>query len=155
MKNFIKKVTAVLLVIIASFCAGCSGELERNYNRISEIRDELLVANGTDFTVEIISGVRENPYIIDGKSSSKSNFTVITVKGEFSPDNPVQYSLTYDGVKYDGALDKHPLKNSYSTELGVVIKSEAEITIYRDGEGEKVCAKSVKKAQTITSEKAL
>ncbi|MBR2989295.1 MAG: hypothetical protein IKC64_06210 [Clostridia bacterium] len=155
MRNFIKKLALPFCLICVFFALGCSGELERNYNRISEIRDELMVGNGSNFSVEVISGVRENPFVIDGKSSGKRDFTVVTVKGEFSPDKPVQYSLTYNGIKYDGTLDKHPLKNSYSTELNVVIKGEVEITVYHADKSEKVSAKSVKRDDTITCERAL
>ena len=148
------KIVLVLSVIVVILLCGCSSATTKRFGQISELRDELLCGSSESVTVEIISGIHENPFEIDGKCNPKRNFTVITVTGE-NLLGVVNYRFTHDGKSYDGALDKHPLKNSYSTELNIRVYNELLITITAENVNVYIRAKTVRDEKTISADRAL
>lgn len=129
---------AVASVLALSFLA-CSPNLEQN-PRISELRDNILVGQAQGYKVTIVSGMRENPFVIDGKSGEKkADFVVLTLAPDtFSLAAEYGFSVTIAGTKYSGRLLKHPFNNTYSAEiatratereLAVTISGGADLTV--------------------------
>lgn len=152
-----KKLAVILIVLTLSVstCA-CATAIDKYNDKISELRDELIVGESEGVEVEIICGRRESSFNIDGNSTPKCDFTVITVTSEiFALSTVVNYAFNFNGQIYDGALNKHPLKNSYSTELPFRVSGEIDLKITQ-GKIEKIVkTKTVKTERTISANRAL
>ena len=157
MKKRISSVICMILAVaIAAFCLGCKTPLEKREAELSELRDEFMIAKTERATITLCSGKRENPFEIDGKSSEKIDFTVLTaVITDLDEDAEVSYKLVADGKTFEGALSKHPFKNSYSVELGDRVTGEATATVTSGEYSETVELKTVLTGEEITADEAL
>ena len=83
------------VVVLCCFClVGCGkSELDKYSSKISELREYLYSAANDDYRVTAISGVREDPYELNGLSCTKREFTVITVTPKtFAPNKTYKYT---------------------------------------------------------------
>lgn len=121
MKKKIVIVSAVIAALICCFSAvGCKSVTRKYYASISEIRDAAYEGECEGMKVSVVSGVREDPFVADGKSGEKKDFTVITVTfDEFTANLPYSYFVTIGDTEYSGVLSMHPFSESYSVELSV------------------------------------
>ena len=129
-----KKIYGVICIILATataaICFGCKSALQKREAELSELRDELMVAKTDRATVTLCSGIREDPFEIDGRSGNKTDFTVLTaVISDLGDDAIVNYKLTAGEKIYEGTLTRHPFKSSYSAELGERVKGSAVATL--------------------------
>ena len=151
----LRKIVAVLFVLFTLTLPACSST-DKKMENVSELRNEFMAGGDETLTLEVISGQRESAFKIDGTSTPKCEFTVITVTcDEFDADSVVNYAFTLGENRYDGALNKHPLKNSYSTELPFCVSGQLEVKITQGEKEKTVTATSVKKENTISAERAL
>lgn len=144
----------VLFVVIMSVfaLAACSGALGKYEKSVSEYRDNVYVGVSSGFTAEAVSGYRESPFAIDGKSESKADFCLVTVTpNSYDPTKEYTYTVTLSGVEYTGDLVKHPFENTYSFEVAARCQDNT-LTVTVDGENIELT--SVKTEQYITPEKA-
>lgn len=126
---------AVLAVIFFLFCNTSS--IKKNYRNISDYRYVALRYACDGYTLNIISGVRETPYELDGKcADGKTEYTVFTVipASDFDASNMALHAAV-KGTEYDLVLSRHPFKNSYSTEISTALDEDtAELTLTVNGE---------------------
>ena len=153
MKKFFCLIIAVIFCF--SLCS-CSSLMKRREQNISELRDELMVSEFGNDKVTLISGRRENPFVVDGKSGEKIDFTVVT----FYPEKAMESArFTYrfdDGTaEIEGEFCKHPFKNTYSFEIAKRITGNAMIVIEGDNYEHQFDLASVKTANTIMPDQAL
>ena len=121
-----RKHTAIFLIllIIAAipvvFMTACGKtELERSYARIADYRPVMLEGEGDGMRVTVISGVREDPYAADGKSSrEKTDYTVITLTGPGSSEE-IPASFVAGDREVEVMLSPHPFRDGYSAEIPV------------------------------------
>lgn len=131
--------------------AACSGGLSKNKN-VSEYRDNVFLGQSSNYTAEAVTGFRETPFEIDGVSTEKCDFCLVTIKPKaFDPTVEYGYKFTYDNTDYEGKLNKHPFENTYSFEVPVWVK-DGEFKVEIDGES--IQFSSVKTELFITPEKA-
>ena len=96
MKKFFCFVTVIILCFYS--CA-CSSLVKRREGSISELRDELMVSECEKDKVTLISGKRENPFVVDGKSGDKIDFTVVTFYPNTASEN-ARFTYSFDdGVR--------------------------------------------------------
>ena len=146
----------LLSAIVALSFFGCETTMEKRMENISELRDEVLVGGDEKITVTLNSGFRENPFVIDGSSSlERTDFSVITVEGDFSGEEELGYTLYLGETTYEGKLLKHPFKNSYSVEIAVRSQKKASITLSGVNFANNYELNSVKKEETISAKEAL
>ncbi len=152
-----KKTYVILItVMLAIVACGCESAMEKREASLSELRDEVLVGGDENVTITLNSGNRENPYVIDGlPSSERTDFSVITVDGSFNGEEELGYVLRVGEQSYEGKLQKHPFKNSYSTELAVRSPSTVTITLSGANFAGNYELKSVITDATISANEAL
>lgn len=143
-----------MLTLIITAATGCSN-LERDMDRVSELRDEVFIAQTEHVRVTLITGVREEPFVTDGISGDKKDFSVLTVvPADASSLESYTCRLKADGLTFEDELKKHPLKNSWSIEFDARIKTECAVTLSSENYAETVMLESVKTSDFISAEKA-
>lgn len=152
----LRTIIALALAATALACSGCATPIEKRSKQLSELRDELMLAKSDRATVSLCSGVREKPFEIDGESGAKTEFTVVTATINAVADGAeVTYSLSTDGSTYEGTLEKHPFKGSYSVELDERLRNAASLTLKSGSYEENFELKSVLTGEEITADEAL
>lgn len=147
-----------VLIVGAALCAalcGCgNSNLHKYENNISELREYLFAAENADYKITAISGVRENPYVLDGVSQQKQDFTVITVTPTvFAPEKTYRYRMTVGDATYEGDLLPHPFAQSLSVDVPVATTSEFALTV-SDGAEQNFAMQSAVSGELIGAEKA-
>lgn len=143
----------IVLVIVSTFAlSACSGGLGKYEKNVSEYRDNVFVGESEHFTAQAVSGYRETPFTIDGKSDVKSNFCVVTITpSDYDPTIEYKYKISICGVEYEGDFVKHPFENTYSFEIAARCM---ENTLSIEVEGERIELTSVRTENFISPEKA-
>lgn len=135
-----------------AFCA-CSEPFGKYGKYISEYRDNVYIGESESFSATAVTGYRENSFKIDGVSEQdKCNFLLVTVTPtEYDPSVAYTYSVTVNGVEYEGEFNKHPFENTYSFEVAEYV-TESEILVYVQQEA--VTLTSILTEEYISAEKA-
>lgn len=97
---------------------------------IIEERNNLFTANDEIYSVNLSSGTREKDYNFDGIVGEKVDFAVLTLlRNDNLPlaTDSYSYLITVNEDEYTGFLEKSPVDNSYVSDLGVQIPSDAEV----------------------------
>ncbi|HHW90621.1 MAG TPA: hypothetical protein GX745_06965 [Clostridiales bacterium] len=120
-----KKAITVFMILFA-LCLinmGCGGKIPPQIkDNLSEVRVNIYEFSNDNMSVNIITGEREDPYVLDGTAKGMTEYTVITMIPE-NPDN-ISAEITYNyllktGKKdYSGSFSMHPFGNSYAAEIG-------------------------------------
>ena len=132
-----------LFYIVGVFLFGCCFLIACSYsmssqikNNISELSTLLFVGEHDEFYATLTCGLREEPYLFDGKSQEKTHFSVLTIT-LFQPQTlpTLTYHIVIDGKEYDGELDRNTLKANYMTDLALSVAENAQITLlFNDNE---------------------
>lgn len=156
-----KKLKAILISVlclsISLLFIGCNSSIDKYYSNISEIRDAVYEGKSDKMSVAAVSGVREQPFSVDGKVNDKVEFTVITVKpAQFLPNQLYNYSVSIGGKDYSGVLAMHPFGESYSVEIAARADEEKlQLSLKLNDYAETIELSSVKEADDIGADKAL
>lgn len=120
-----KKVWLVAMLAVCLIFGGCQSKVEKYDASLSERQLAYMDAEKDGDTVTLISGFREDPYTIDGKTEGRADYTVVTFRPKEAPVGAsYTYSMHIDSVLYEGNLYKHPFDNSYSFEVATQVKSD-------------------------------
>lgn len=153
MKRLISLLLCLMTVLPA---AGCATKIEKRDRNVSELRDELMIAETEKMKVTLISGEREEPFVIDGTPGERMPFSVVTIAPRgFRDDAEFSYTAYIGAEKLEGKFSRHPYKNTYSVELPVRAETSAAVTVTTDGYAENFDLKSVKTAEMISASVAL
>ena len=99
---------------------------------LSERRSGFYSASDEKYTVTAVSGVRENPYVSDGKVGELKPYTLITVAPtDFDMDDVYTYTATLGEQKFGGTLTVHPFASSFSAEIDAEATEDFTVTITR------------------------
>lgn len=118
-----------LTTLTAIFLTACTASsVEKYYDKISDYRYVLLRLTDERFTLDVIGGVRETPYALDGTcAEGKTEYTVFTLRptGDYAGGKEtVPLSVTVGDTAYDLMLARHPFKNSYSSEIAAALPAD-------------------------------
>ena len=145
-----KKLYIILIVFVLACLPLCACSRFDSKN-VSEFRDEVFVGKTDEYSVTLISGYRETPFSIDGKSDKKADFTLITVSpASPSPTLTLKCSLTVNEKLFEGDMSKHPFEDTYSFEANVRV---TDLPLLKINDTEIPLA-SVKSEDFIDGEKA-
>ncbi len=153
-----KRVLCVIMTILTLFCCSACNKSGSKYDgKISEYRDDFYVGQSADYNVELITGSRENPFEIDGKTASLTDYSLLTiVPVKFDSTKALTVKVEFGDNKYDGAALKHPYKESYSFEIPTrVVDKEVKLTVIDGDKQSEITLKSVKTGEEINGDKAL
>lgn len=150
----------LFIVCIFAFAAmlicGCDSLIEKRASIISELRDVAMCASGKLWSVELISGTREEPFDIDGVSEEKTDFTVVTLTPLGEDNAEYSYELRYGESVYRGEFSQHPFKKTFSFELAVRVEGSAALAVMSsDGSAETFALSEVRGDEEIDATVAL
>jgi hypothetical protein len=150
-----KKMLIVLIIVLVFPLTACQSALNKYSSNISEIRDEVMIGESENFTVTLISGERENPFEVDGKTDEKIDFTVVTITPKHEDECEFTYRIKIGEEILSGKFTPHPFKKTYSFEVEKRTTGTAFLAI---GDGENIYEinlTSVKTDNTISYSDAL
>jgi len=138
---------------------GCgSDDLKYFSQKVSDQRMNYFQGETTDYFVSFSSGVRESPYLLDGKVGDKVDFGIILIK----PKNSFQIeSITYDifinNEQFVGEFEKSPFDDTYAGDINKkVLDDDVVVVKINNGSGEQeAILSSVSKDFKVDSFKAL
>jgi len=121
----------VSVLVLGLGLIGCVSDDIRNNPRLSELRENIFVGQSGDYRVVAVTGMREDPFKIDGVSQAeKVNFTVITVTPTlFKPFARYDFRLSIGGREFTGRLQPHPFNQTLSAEISVRAE-ESQLTVH-------------------------
>jgi len=152
-----KKTGVLIFAIIACvlFFAACSTPMEKYEAYISELRDNVFTAESVNYSVQIITGKREEPFVMDGHAGAVREFTVITLNPK-AGEGKYSYRVTINGSEFAGKFLPHPFAKTYSADIEArSFDSEILLSITVNGNSETLTAKSVKTDNMIPAAKAV
>lgn len=128
MKRFITVLFLVLTLCVINI--GCGGKIPAEIKKnLSEVRVNIYEMSNDNMSVNIITGEREEPYVLDGSANGMIEYTVITMTPE-NPDNisseiTYKYTLKTGKKDYSGTFTLHPFGNSYAAEIAEKIDAKS------------------------------
>lgn len=153
-----KKITAIfaaiMTVVSVWFLCSCGTDGMKN---VSERRSAYYSASDGEMTVTAVSGVREDPYALDGCVGALKPFTLITVvPSAFDVDAIYTYKAKTDTGEYGGALVVHPFAASFSAEFDAETTGDAfTVTVICGGKSLEYSLTSLVTEDMMSYEKAI
>lgn len=156
-KRIVIFLSVLLLSASAVFLSACSAPDITQNQRLSELRSDILCGSAGDYSVVLVTGIRENPFEIDGVSQAdKVYFTVITVTvANYDPLSEYNFTVSIGGQSYTGKLSRHPYNQSYSAEINALTDvPQMLLTLSRGATDTEITLNSVKGEDFISAQKA-
>lgn len=111
---------AVMILCVFTF-VGCESAYSRAFdNSISEIQNNLFVAEDAEFKVTFATGKRENPYSVDGSAGELVSYGVLTAfrVGETLKSHEANFKLLISGKEYQAKFEVNPFDQSFVFDIG-------------------------------------
>ena len=123
-------IIVLLLISVVGFSACGKTQLDLS-NYLIEERNNLFTASDELYSISLSSGLRETDYNFDGIISDKVDFAVITFcRNDGLPlaNDTYTFLIKINEEEFPGFLEKSPVDNTYSADLGVAIADNAIIS---------------------------
>ncbi|MCL2796575.1 MAG: hypothetical protein FWD58_00760 [Firmicutes bacterium] len=154
-RGFIRFICIAATLVCLLMLPACQPAMQRYGHLVSELRDNVYVAESANYSVQIITGKREDPFLMDGHAGATRDFTVITVTPKIG-EHTFTYRVTLNGTEYAGTFLPHPFAATVSADIAVLSSDTAiEVSISAGGKSEALTAQSVKTEQMISADKAV
>jgi len=156
-KIFVGFAVSIALLITALIFVGCGAPAyERLADNISELRENIFEGANENFELSIISGLREEPFMLDGIAGTTREFTLATLIPLSEISGVVKVKAIIDGTTFNGEFTKHPFAQTLSVEFATrATGSEIILTIFYNDYEQNISAKSVLTENMIGYQKAL
>ena len=120
-------------VLFASCQKKANAEIIKN---ISELSTNVYTAKTEKAAIILTTGERETPYTVDGVSSARSPYTIITVRPLEMTDDavPFDYVIKAGKNEYRGKLNLHPFGISYTDTINKKTEGEVSVTLTSGGQ---------------------
>ncbi len=126
------------------------------FSYVSELRDNVFLAQSEEYSLKIYSVVKEHPYIADGIKNEVSNRAEFYL---YAPNGKKDYCISFsvNGENFQGDMSFDHVKGEYYYFCSLDIASEQEITCDFTAENENfsLCAKTVKTPSTLDAKSIL
>ena len=121
----IKLCGLLLILFVLTSAVACKKNIDY-FNYVSELRNNIFLAEKDEFSLRIYSVIKENPYAADGIVREPSARTEIYL---IAPDCTQNYDirLRIDNKEYGGELSYDNVKSEYYLFFTLDIASQAEI----------------------------
>ena len=137
---------AVLAALLMCAAACDDTAIGRYSDRISDYRYGALRADNDLFLADVISGVREEPYLLDGSSAEgRTEYTLVTVRpyGDWQAGaESIPLTVTVGETEYELNLARHPFKGTYSAEIADALEGDELLALALIVGGESVTAEA-------------
>ena len=122
MKLKFKKVVISILCVICLICLfGCHNQklFDMALNNVAEVRELMFCGSNKNIKATLISGFREEDYVVNGYCADPMEFGVLTfeVLADVSFLENVNYVLTIGSVRFDGKLEHNPYNDTYVCDI--------------------------------------
>lgn len=128
-----KKFLFLIPVFAFCFCFfGCQQNIS-NYlkSHVSENCSSYYVAQTNDFSVTLFSGERESNYKLDGVSTQKVDYSILSVKKKSDITfEELDYVVEVDGQTFEGVLTQNPYDSSFEADVKTKIAPQKEVFVY-------------------------
>lgn len=150
-----------LCVLSAGICcsfslSACKNKTIDLFESVSELRDNLLLAQNDELSVRVYSITRENPYLADGVRRELSQFAEFHIVAPASY-NRIDLSFEINGKQYGGDTSYDNVKSEYFYSCAVDLSNAQSLpfTLVYQGKEQNLTALSVKSERTISPHQAL
>lgn len=133
-----------LLVVTTIMFVGCSSNKlpEIAKNSISELHINYFSGKTQNFDVAMWSGLREEPYAVDGVKNDLVEFCVLSVVPKLGFDaQAVEYTAEINKQSHSGVFERSPFDRSFASDLKISLSDADEIYVYLILNGETEIAK--------------
>lgn len=141
------------------FFVGCSQDvLKQCQPKISDERQNYFEGESQNYYVSFSSGIRESPYILNGKSEQKVEFGVVTIKPKnFVGDESITYNVCANNDEYIGEFERSPYDDTYAGDINKKVDDDCVLVIkINNGSGEEQAVMTnISKTFKINSQEAL
>ncbi len=151
-------VLVLTLLIAAGILAACgSGVDSAITNNISELTTNIFAGNSENIEVTLTTGEREAPYAVDGVSSARSPYTIVSIKplSQGSDQTAYDYVIKADKNEYRGKLNLHPFGITFTDTISKKTSGTVSITVSRGEYTEEISLNPQHNANMISWETAL
>lgn len=98
-------------------------------NNVSEMGEHVFTAKEDCTSIKLYSGMRENPYSLNGVHEEMQNFALIIFRtDELNVESPT-FIATIDGTSYNGILEQNPYDNTFVADLETSISQNSIVEI--------------------------
>ena len=123
-----KKLLIFMLLIVSVISFSACGKNQLNLkDYLIEERNNLFTASDELYSISISSGLRETDYCLDGIVGEKVDFGVVTFArndGKPMANDTYTFLIKINDKEHAGFLEKSPVDNTYSADLGVQVANE-------------------------------
>lgn len=126
-----KKFLVFILLVLSLFNLGCNSKLNSVTNNISELQLTYYIYEDDDYTISLISGIREKDYILDGISTESKNYCVLMLEQtNFQELNNINIRINGKDNLITPLLN--PYNNNYVYDLEIPLSSDNLISVSFD-----------------------
>ena len=127
-------------VFLFLFSACSQNILKECENKISDERENYFEGQTQNYYVSFSSGMRESPYVLNGKSENCVEFGIVTIKPKtFNGEEMLNYEIYVDNDEFCGEFEKSPFDDTYGADLGKKVDNNAVIIVkINNGNSEEV-----------------
>lgn len=126
-----KKFFVFLLILLSIFNIGCNSKLNSVTNNISELQLTYYIYEDNDYTISLISGIREKDYVLDGVSTESKNYCVLMLEQtNFKELSSVNIRINGKDNLITPLLN--PYNNNYVYDLEIPLGSDNLISVSFD-----------------------
>jgi len=107
------------LLFLVVFFVGC---VKENYaSNLSEVHTAFFLGETEHYRVWLSSGMREEPYIMDGVSQNKVEFALLCIKPKENENREVACSVSINKKAQVLNLEQSPFDNTLACDLGKIV----------------------------------
>lgn len=128
-----KKRTLLFLLLPCIILCGCQARIDL-YHYMSEITKLYFSGRNEFMDISISVGEREEEYVIDGKSGTNTDFSLVTIKFSQSKlEEEITVNVVRNGVEEGLVMYYNPMTGAYINDLGYALEERDEISLSYDG----------------------
>ena len=154
-RRFVPLICALLCCVFLLVCTACKKETDY-FSYVSEICDNMLLAEDENISVRAYAIKRESPYLADGiprEQSTRAEFFIVTPSGD--QDCSIYFTIGKKQFRGDTSYDNVKAQFYYSCSVDISETSSLTIQIVYGDTTHELTAKSVKNEKTLSPKKAL
>lgn len=139
--------------------SACDTDLTKTYkSHLADFRNTFFEGKTENFAVTLTTGLREEPYNLDGFLNPLVDFGILTIYPSLNVENAsFKFCIEIDGNAVEGDFEKSPFDSSFAADIKKQCNEGSEIFVYiKDGQVVEVCKMNcVTSAFAIDAEKAV
>ena len=132
-KIFLYLVPICFCFSLLCYMSGCSKKIEEVFKEnLSELHNNYFVGQTENFNISLWSGIREEPYEMDGIKQNTTDFCILNVvpKNKGTETYGLSYTIEINEETQNGEFEKSPYDSSLASDLKIKINDDDSIFVY-------------------------